>query len=95
MTHREYRLRMGDPLGIPDVSGHEYMIAAFHECGVTKPGAMGDVPLEWPDVLAYAQVSGAMLAGDDAVTLYQMCRAYWGERQAAQDALRIAPTERG
>lgn len=56
---------------------------------------MGSVPLDWPDVLAYADGTGAVARGPDVATLYHMIRAYCAENDAATgDALRIAPAER-
>lgn len=82
--------------GLPEICDDEaYLIAAFAECGVTKPGAMGDVPLDWADVLAFAQGTLSIALGDDVATLYHMCRGYWGAHQAAQDAMSVAPVERG
>lgn len=71
------------------------MLAAFTDCGCVKAGAMGSVPLEWGDVLAFADGTAQIERGPDVSLLFHMCRAYHSAHHAAQvDALTIAPADR-
>ena len=97
MTNRALRKRLGQPLDLPDIPEDDrYLLTALFDCGIVKPGAMGAVPLEWPDLLAYAIGTGAIDRGPDISTLHAMCHAYWQDHEAAgADALRMDPVQRG
>ena len=97
VTNRALRSRLRQPLDLPDIPEEDrYLVAALYGCGIVKPGAMGTVPLEWPDLLAYAMGTGAIDRGTDVSRLHAMCRAYWSEHEAScSDALRIDPVQRG
>lgn len=95
MTNRAYLDRIKKPVTLPDVDEWRYMIAAFINSGVTKLAGMGVVPLEWADIVAFGQATGAVLPGWEMQTLYDMCRAWHHENSAAEDNIgRIAPMER-
>lgn len=95
MTNRDFLKRTKKPVKLPDVQDWWYMVEAFFRSGATKPGAASAVPLEWPDILAFGQATGAVSPGWEMQTLYDMCRAWFRENAAAEETIgRIAPMDR-
>lgn len=79
---------------MPDVGPGQYLLDAFHEMRFATTGFEGLQPQTWAEVAAYAQATGRIGMGWEAVTLFNMSWAYVTEHQKASDPLRIAPMER-
>ncbi|WP_152968491.1 hypothetical protein [Gemmobacter sp. LW-1] len=96
VTNRALRLRLGHELGLPELGENDRnLIVAFRECGISKSGFAGAIPLEWPDILAFAISTGSVEDGTDMGILFHMCRAYCSAHdEARNDAMVIAPAER-
>lgn len=55
---------------------------------------MGDAPLGWPDIQAYAQITAAEIDPWEARTLRDLSAAYLVERQRGEKPLSIPPSRR-
>lgn len=55
---------------------------------------MGDeVPLTWPDLLAYSQATGAVTSRDELVTLFEMSKAYAAGKIHGTQPAAMSPAE--
>lgn len=80
---------------MPELSDYESAIlSAFSEAGPTMPGAMGDVPLSWLEVDAYARQTSAISDPWEARALVYMSGAYLEGRAHGANPLAIPPMER-
>lgn len=93
---KEPRIRMVHPsasLGMPDLGAAGYLVDCLFDVGPTMHGAMGEVPLSWTEVVAYAQGSGAVSEQWEIRALVEMSKSYLAEKATAVKPLATPPTE--
>lgn len=78
----------------PDAVGIEYIVKAWFRVGMVDSGAMGQAPLRWSEVLAFAKATAAVSEPWEMEALVDMSRYYLHERVAAENPLRKSPMER-
>lgn len=70
---------MRDPV---DIVGPDYLIQSLYSAGPTNPAAMGgEIPLTWPELLAWNQATGSAYTGWELETMRYLSQVY-----AAQSA---------
>ncbi|NKX40348.1 hypothetical protein HGG71_02570 [Rhodobacteraceae bacterium R_SAG2] len=80
---------------MPDLSGYQEMLwRAFLEVGPTLPGAMGEVPVSWVEVDAYARHSPEITEPWEVQALVQMSQQYLAEKVKGADVFTVPPIER-
>lgn len=80
---------------MPDLSDYQEMLwRAFLEVGPTLPGAMGEVPLSWAEVDAYARHSPELTEPWETQALVQMSEEYLAEKVKGADVFTVPPIER-
>lgn len=80
------------PLGLPDLEAGQYLVIALLDAGPTTFDAMGERPLSWPDLAAYATATGQWEPWE-LKALRDMSRAYLAGKQAGVDPLAVAPVD--
>ncbi|WP_139044806.1 hypothetical protein [Phaeobacter sp. S60] len=89
-------LDAGAELPFPDLSDYQSMLwRAFLEVGPTLPGAMGEVPVSWVEVDAYARHSPEITEPWEVQALVQMSQDYLSEKVKGADVFTVPPMERG
>ena len=79
---------------MPELSDYETTIfEAFSEAGPTMAGGMGEVPLSWLEVRAYALGSQAISEPWELATVVQMSSAYIEGRAHGETPLAFSPLE--
>lgn len=85
----------GEPNGLPEIEAGQYLIDAWMAAGPTAPGAMGEVPLDWPAVVAFAQATGAISEPWEFQAVIDMSRGYVVAKTIGENALAIPPVKQG
>lgn len=89
------RRAKGEPLGLPDVPGGDYLIEALFQAGPTVATPAGEAPLSWLDLWAFAQATGAVSESWEIQALRDMSRSYLHERLIGTEPLAmISPADR-
>lgn len=78
---------------LPRVEAGEYLLNAFFEVGPTMQGGMGEAPLHWQEVDAYARQTQAISEPWEARALVQMSRAYLDGQVVGTQPLGKMPVE--
>lgn len=94
-TRLAHAVKTGAPTGLPDLGPGQYLAEAMMRLGPVKSDGMGLRSADWPEIDAFARVTGRIGDPWEAETLFDMCRAYLRESQAGEDPLAIAPVDRG
>lgn len=84
----------GDPLRLPDLGGFHYMAEAMMRLGPIRAGAMDNRPADWPEIEAFARLTGRISAPWEAQAIFDMCAAYLRELREGADSLTVAPVDR-
>jgi hypothetical protein len=79
---------------IPDAGDMAYLLEMLFEAGPTVATPMGDTPLGWSDLRAYAEMTGTDLDPWEARTLREMSAAYLAERENGKHLLSIPPVRK-
>ena len=85
----------GKPLGLPDLEAGHYLVEAMFRLGPTRSDGMGERPSDWPEIDAFARMTGRIGEPWEAETLFDMCGSYTRARQEGENPLAIPPVERG
>lgn len=81
----------GRPLGIPALGPGAYLLDALFQAGPTQATGMGDAPLDWANIAAFAGFTGAIAEPWEGKALKDMSAAYLHGRNAGADGLSIEP----
>lgn len=84
----------GQPLDLPELGGLRYLVEAMMRLGPVKSDGMGTRPADWPEIDAFARVTGRISDPWEAEALHAMCAGYLDELRAGADPLSVAPSER-
>ena len=71
----------------------QYLFSAFIDAGLYTYGAMGRLPLDWPNLLAFSHATGQIKYPWEFSTLIDMSRAYLDESENGKHVLRRAPCD--
>ncbi len=85
--------KQGKPFGLPELEAGQYLVDALTDAGFTVFDAMGERPLSWQDLDAYARCSGGFWEHWELRALRSMSLAYLSAKQAGADPLAIPPCE--
>jgi len=72
-----------------------YMLDALAAAGISRHGGMGEEPLGWPDLAAFAAATGRVSQPWEMEALLAMSRAYLAGRHAGEQPLAAWPGEDG
>lgn len=81
------------PLGLPEIDGGEYLIAAMQKLDPVRSNGMELRATDWPEILAFAHATGRISEPWEFETLFDMCVGYFEAREAGADPLAIAPVD--
>ena len=81
----------GDKLARLDVGEFAYLLGYFSEIGAGKQTGGMFVPLEWPDIKAWIDITGINLDGWEARTLLDMSFGYVESYDAARQPTCFPP----
>jgi hypothetical protein len=82
----------GKPLPLKPLEECQYLLDAFLECGVSDVSSgMGETPLTWREVWAYAQATRAISEPWEFRALIDMSRAFVRARKAGEDPFEELP----
>lgn len=79
---------------LPDLDHGGWLLDAFFEAGAYVESGMGRLPLDWPNLLAFSQATGAISEPWEYRALMQMSRAYLEEIEVGKNPLSIEPMAR-
>lgn len=85
--------RLKQPLGLPKLDAGEYLLDAMFRMGPTCSNGLADVARDWPEIEAFARVTGRISEPWECELLYDMCRGYHEAREAGKDPLAMPPAE--
>ena len=86
----------GRPVPFVQVHACAYLLEALIEAGPVKSDGMGNrVALDWTDLKAYADMTGAVTEAWEASMLRRMSMAFANGLQEGKGAFSIAPVDRG
>ncbi|HBU13511.1 MAG TPA: hypothetical protein DEF16_00630 [Gemmobacter sp.] len=85
--------RLKQPLGLPRLDAGEYLLEAMFRLGPTCSNGLADVARDWPEIEAFARVTGRISEPSKCELLYDMCRGYHEAREAGKDPLAMPPAE--
>ncbi len=68
---------------MPPISGANYLVGYFFEVGPTMAAGMGDGPVTFGEILAWAALTGVVLTCWDARALRSLSRIYLAEAHRA------------
>lgn len=85
--------RQDRPLGLPELDAGAYIVNALVEAGPTIFDGMGERPLSWVDIDAYARATGGDWQPWELRAVFGMSRAYLAGKQAGKEPLAVPPTE--
>lgn len=71
-----------------------YLAEAMMRLGPIKSDGMGPRSADWPEIDAFARLTGRIEEPWEAEALHAMCAAYLEEIKGGEDPLRVAPVER-
>ena len=80
-------------MGLPDLGFGACLLEALLQVGPTVLSAMGEEPLSWPVVWAYAQATEAVCEPWELRLLIDMIHGYMDARQQGEDPLARAPAD--
>lgn len=86
--------KAGRDLEIPDLGELAYLMEALFDAGPTARTPMGETPLDWRDLRAYAVMTQTDLEPWEARTIRDLSAAYFEEREGGKDLLSIPPVRR-
>lgn len=86
--------RAGRDLEIPDAGDLTYLLHMFFDAGPAVQTPMGDAPLGWSDIRAYAKLTWTDLEPWEARALHDLSATYLVERQRGEKPLSIPPSRR-
>jgi hypothetical protein len=92
-TRLDMMRRTGQGLDLPELAAGDYLVDALFKAGPTKAGGMGEVPMDWLDIWAFAQSTGDVSEPWEAEALHSMSRAYLAAKTAGENPLAIPPIE--
>jgi hypothetical protein len=85
----------GRPVPFVQVQACAYLLEALIEAGPVKSDGMGNrVALDWHDLKAYADMTGAVTEAWEASMLRRMSMAFANGLQEGKSAFSIAPVDR-
>jgi len=85
----------GRPVPYVPVQACGYFLEALIEAGPTKSDGMGNrVPLDWLDIKAFADMTGAVTEAWEASILRRMSIAFANGLHEGKSAFSIAPVDR-
>nr|RDS94831.1 hypothetical protein DWF04_15395 [Cereibacter sphaeroides f. sp. denitrificans] len=58
-----------------------------------RSDGMGERPVDWPEIEAFARLTGRITEQWEAEALFDMCQGYCAAWQAGSDPLAMAPVE--
>ena len=90
----DHAVRTGTPTGLPPLGPVRYLAEAMMRLGPLRSDGMGLRAADWPEIDAFARVTGRITEPWEAEALFDMCAAYLAESQSGDDPLMIAPVER-
>jgi len=76
---------------LPEIEDAEYIVSAFHGCGMVSSNGMGLSAISWLELSAYCSMTINYLTGWESETVIDMSRAYASNYRKAEDPLMIAP----
>lgn len=79
---------------LPELVGGEYLIDALLTAGPTTSSGMGEGPLDWLTIDAFARCTGDLTEQWELKALHRMSRIYLTEREAGKAMFRKAPVDR-
>lgn len=80
----------------PELTDYQGLIwQAFLDVGPSMSGAMGEVPVSWAEVDAFARNSPELSEAWEAEILVRMSQEYLSEKAKGAEALTMEPMERG
>lgn len=62
--------------------------------GPTRSDGMGERPVDWPEIVAFANGTGRVSEPWELEALANMAQGYLSERQAGAEPLSVPPVER-
>ncbi|MFY0682619.1 MAG: hypothetical protein JXR13_18750 [Thalassovita sp.] len=77
---------------VEDLSG-AYLLEALFLAGPTKAGPMGDLPLEWMDLYAFAQCTEDVTEAWELKALHKMSDAYHSAQERGKNPFAKSPVE--
>lgn len=83
------------PLGLPDLDAGGYLVEAMLRLGPMRSDGMGERQADWPEIDAFARLTGRITEAWEAELLHDMCAAYTQERSQGENPLTIPPVDRG
>lgn len=83
-------------LNLPEIEGADHLAGWISEIGLCKQGGFGLIPIEWPDIESWSNMTGTTITPVEAVSLISASRSYCAEISKGEDPKREAPDdERG
>lgn len=89
---KRYR-RLGQPLGLPELDGTEYLIEAMFRLGPIRSDGMGLRSADWPEIDAFARLTGRVSEPWEFEALFDMCSGYFAAHEAGADPLAMSPAQ--
>ena len=84
----------GLPLRLPEIREGLYLLEAWMEAGPTMQAGMGDAPLDWVAIDAFARCTGAVTERWEMQAIHRMSRLYMAELTAGSSKWRKPPVDR-
>jgi hypothetical protein len=78
---------------LPDLAAGRYLVDAMMTLGPIRSTGMGQRPTDWPEIEAFARLTGRIAEPWEAEVLHAMCEAYAVEYAAGDQLLRLPPAE--
>ncbi|MCZ0963891.1 hypothetical protein [Paracoccus benzoatiresistens] len=94
-TRLAYAVRTGAATGLQPLGPGHYLAEAMMRLGPVKSNGMDLRGADWPEIDAFARVTGRISDPWEAETLFDMCRAYLLGSRDGEDPLAIPPVDRG
>jgi hypothetical protein len=78
---------------LPELTAGQYLVDAMLMLGPIRSTGMGPRPTDWPEIEAFARLTGRISEPWEAETLHAMCLEYVAEYQCGDQLLRRPPMD--
>jgi len=85
--------RLKQPLGLPELDGGEYLLDAMFRLNPVRSNGFGLRATDWPEIEAFARLTGRISEPWEAEALFDMCRGYAEALEAGSDPLAMSPAQ--
>lgn len=77
-------LAAGESLPLPPVSSLKYLLNLLFEIGVSKPSAVGAIPIDWVDIDSYVQLTQTKLLRQETIILRNLSKLYCNQLKLSE-----------